>query len=291
MTRWRLALWAIAAVCAIASVAVIVAAKGTGPQCGAGFYPVGLRCCAAVSGDGKECGPARACPKPLELQGADCVAPRVVVDVPETTLVLGAADWEAEGLVAPRTLHVAPFALDAFEITEGDLHPDRAVDRARAAGKLTREEVLAYCTRLGGRLPTEDEWIAAASTAKAHRYPWGDTGAVCRRAAWGLVAGPCGHGAKGPDTVGSHADGDGPLGLHDLAGNVAEWTSTDAGGKAVAVGGSYESQLAAELRTWAHAELDPATRDPALGGRCAYDRPADAHPLGRAAASGSRGLE
>jgi formylglycine-generating enzyme required for sulfatase activity len=269
---WRWALWALAAVCAVASVAVIVGAKGTGPQCGAGFFPVGSRCCAAVSGDGKECGPARACPAPLELRAGDCVAPRVVVEVPDTTLVLGASDWEAEGLVAPRTIRVHAFGLDAFEITEGDVHPERAVDRARAAGKLTRAEAAAYCTHLGGRLPTADEWIAAASTVKAHRYPWGDTGAVCRRAAWGLLGGPCGHGAKGPDTVGAHGDGDGQLGLHDLAGNVAEWTSTDASGKAVVVGGSYQSQFAAELRTWAHAEIDPEAREPGIGGRCAYDR-------------------
>jgi len=273
VNRWRVALWAIAAASAIGSVAVIVTAKATGPQCGEGFFPVGLRCCASVSGDGKECGPARACPKPLELEGGDCVAPHAVVEIPETTLVLGASDWEAEGLVAPRNVHVAAFALDAFEITEGDLHADRAVDRARAAGKLTRAEVLAYCTQKNGRLPTEDEWIAAAATAKARRYPWGDTGAVCRRAAWGLLAGPCGHGATGPDTVGAHVDGDGALGVHDLAGNVAEWTSTEASGKGVVVGGSYRTELAAELRTWAHSEVDPASQDPAIGGRCAYDRP------------------
>ncbi len=275
----RLVLWGVAAAFAIASAVVIVTAKGAGPQCGAGFFPLGFRCCAAVSGDGKECGPARECPKPLELEAGDCVAPRTVVQIPETTLVLGASDWEAEGLVAPRNVHVAAFALDAFEITEGDVSrssgrvgPDRAVDRARAASKITRDEALAWCKQKGGRLPSEDEWIAASATSKAHRYPWGDTGAVCRRAAWGLLAGPCGHGATGPDTVGAHADGDSDLGVHDLAGNVAEWTSTEKNGKAVVVGGSYESQLAAELRTWAHAEVDPAARVSSIGGRCAYDR-------------------
>jgi len=90
-------------------------------------------------------------------------------------------------------------------------------------------DAMAYCRTRGGRLPTEDEWIVAAVSANnpPRRYPWGDTGAVCRRAAWGLDTGPCAHGADGPDTVGAHPDGDTALGIHDMAGNVAEWVSVD----------------------------------------------------------------
>jgi formylglycine-generating enzyme required for sulfatase activity len=164
-------------------------------------------------------------------------------------------------------VHVAAFGIDAFEITEGRIHPGRE-DQAQAAGGLTRAEVLAFCQARGGRLPTEEEWLAAASTEKATRYPWGDTGAVCRRAAWGLTDGPCAHGARGPDTVGAHNGGDSPLGIHDLAGNVAEWVA-DANG--VVLGGSYASQLAAELRVWSRKVVSPETRDPTIGGRCAYD--------------------
>jgi formylglycine-generating enzyme required for sulfatase activity len=95
---------------------------------------------------------------------------------------------------------------------------------------MTRREAERFCEAHGGRLPTEDEWIVAAVSAMnpPRRYPWGDTGAVCRRAAWGLKDGPCARGTGGPDTVGAHPDGDSPLGLHDLAGNVAEWVSDDA---------------------------------------------------------------
>jgi formylglycine-generating enzyme required for sulfatase activity len=134
--------------------------------------------------------------------------------------------------------------------------------------------VVAFCNQRGGRLPTEEEWIAAAATAKATRYPWGDTGAVCRRAAWGMADGPCAHGARGPDTVGAHAGGDSALGIHDLAGNVAEWVrerSESTSGKGVVLGGSYESQLASELRVWSRKVVGVDTRDPAIGGRCAYD--------------------
>lgn len=266
----RALLWGAAAIAAIASVALVVTAKAPGAQCGDGFFPVGYRCCASVSGDGKTCGPSRACPAPLVLDGGECIAPDVVVRIPATTVVIGPSDWEADGVVHAHDIHVRAFSIDAFEISEGRIHPDVQEDRARAASKLTRGEVIAYCTEHGGRLPTEDEWIAAATTSKGTRYPWGDTGAVCRRAAWGLENGPCAHGAHGPDTVGAHGGGDDPLGIHDLAGNVAEWVQT-ADDRGAVVGGSYESQLAAELRVWSRRTVDPNVRDPSIGGRCAYD--------------------
>lgn len=267
--------WGAAAVLAAASVALVATAKAPGAQCGDGFFPVGHRCCAAVSGDGKACGPARTCPAPLVFENGLCVAPDVVVEIPETKITVGPSDWEADGVVRARELHVMPFAIDAFEISEGRIHPERAgEDPARAAGGLSRDEVVAFCTQRGGRLPTEDEWIAAASGANATRYPWGDTGAVCRRAAWGLEQGPCAHGAKGPDTVGSHAGGD-ARGVHDLAGNVAEWVrarQSPARESGVVLGGSYATKLAAELRVWSRAYVDPAAHEPTVGGRCAYDR-------------------
>lgn len=118
---------------------------------------------------------------------------------------------------------------------------------------------------------------ATAGARRPSRYPWGDTGAVCRRAAWGLLSGPCARGADGPDTVGAHPDGDSPLGIHDLSGNAAEWVApADAaprdGARAVGVakGGSWQSALASDLRIWARIELDPGAHDPRIGVRCAY---------------------
>lgn len=269
---------AIAIACGVASVALVATAKAPGAQCGAGFFPVGHRCCAAVSGDGNACGPARACPAPLVMpknsEDGACVAPDVVVEISETRITIGPSDWEADNVVRAREIHVMPFALDAFEVTEARIDPSRASreDGARAAGGISRDEMRAYCNHRGGRLPTEDEWIAAASGAKGTRYPWGDTGAVCRRGAWGLVDGPCAHGAKGPDTVGAHEDGDSALGVHDLAGNVAEWVDAPNDSRGIVLGGSYASALASELRVWSRAYVDPSSHDPTVGGRCAYDR-------------------
>ncbi len=147
-------------------------------------------------------------------------------------------------------------------------------DAARAASAMTRDEAGAFCASRGGRLPSEDEWIAAASGhGPPRRYPWGDTGAVCRRAAWGLSSGPCAVTGRGPDTVGAHPDGDSQLGLHDMAGNVAEWVAPPAEPErriGVAKGGSWQTGLASELRVWARLELPPDARDARVGLRCAY---------------------
>jgi formylglycine-generating enzyme required for sulfatase activity len=179
-------------------------------------------------------------------------------------LLVGPADWEATG-VAARTIHVEAFRIDAFEVTRGRWEGATDSDAARAASAMTYEDADAFCRMHGGRLPTEDEWIAAASSGAGpvRRYPWGDTGAVCRRAAWGLAAGPCATGATGPDTVGAHSDGDSALGIHDLAGNVAEWVEERS-----VKGGSFRTALAPELRVWARGAAGP--RDPAVGVRCAY---------------------
>ena len=257
----------IAAALVLVAVAVTVAAgfarRGTdeGAKCGAGFLAKGARCVVD---------PTRPCPPPLVPSPLGCDAPDVRVLVPETTLVLGPSDWEAEGRVSSRTVHASAFRVDAFEVTQGRWGGATAGDAARAASGMTADEAAAFCARRapGGRLPTEDEWIVAAVAGRAPtpRYPWGETGAVCRRAAWGLDVGPCARGADGPDTVASHPDGDSALGLHDLAGNVAEWVAPGVAAK----GGSWSSDLAADLRIWARLDLASGARDPRVGLRCVY---------------------
>jgi formylglycine-generating enzyme len=218
--------------------------------------------------------------------GARCIAPAgfsvpdVRVLVPAASLAVGPSDWEAQGQVQARTIHVDAFRIDAFEVTRGMLDAS-ASDPFRAASGVTRSDAAAFCASRGGRLPTEDEWIVAADSAMnpPRRYPWGDTGAVCRRAAWGLESGPCASGADGPDTVGAHKDGDSPLGLHDMAGNVAEWVLPSGGlgegpqtkgSMGIAKGGSWRSALAAELRVWARLEVPPDVHDARVGFRCVY---------------------
>jgi formylglycine-generating enzyme required for sulfatase activity len=100
----------------------------------------------------------------------------------------------------------------------------------------------------------------------------GDTGVVCRRAAWGLSNGPCATGGTGPDTAGAHPAGASPAGVHDLAGNVAEWAaSRDAPeGHADALGGSWADAEAAALRGWNRRTAPKGAREAVIGFRCVY---------------------
>jgi formylglycine-generating enzyme required for sulfatase activity len=257
---------ALVAAAAGAAIAAGLARRGRdeGARCSPGFTATGARCLVE----------AGTCPAPLVLSRGECDAPDVRVLVPVAIVRLGSDDWEATGVDSPssRTVEVPAFRIDAFEVTQGHWGSASKGDAARAASGMTRAEAETFCAARGGRLPTESEWVAAAVSASdpPRRYPWGDTGAVCRRAAWGLSRGPCATGADGPDTVGAHGDGDSPLGIHDLAGNVAEWVVPEDPGKGTARGGSYESALASDLRVWARLEVSPSARDVQVGLRCAY---------------------
>jgi formylglycine-generating enzyme required for sulfatase activity len=191
-------------------------------------------------------------------------APSVRVRIPRARFEIGPSDWEAEGRVLPRAIDVGAFVIESFELRDAD---------GRAIGGLSRDEAIAMCAARGGRLPTEDEWISAAVSGRETpaRYPWGDTGAVCRRAAWGLAKGPCASTGDGPDTGGAHPSGDSARGVHDLAGNVAEWVADTKNDLGIAKGGSWATELASDLRVWSRLELPPSAKDPRVGARCAFD--------------------
>ncbi|HXW03729.1 MAG TPA: SUMF1/EgtB/PvdO family nonheme iron enzyme, partial [Vicinamibacterales bacterium] len=85
---------------------------------------------------------------------------------------------------------------------------------------LSWNEAAAYCGSIGGRLPTEAEWELAARGGENERYPAGEAFdpegvngmSVTGKDRWGFTA-----------PVGSFpANG---FGLHDMTGNVWEWTA------------------------------------------------------------------
>ncbi len=91
-------------------------------------------------------------------------------------------------------------------------HPMNCVDWSQSAR---------YCEVQHKRLPTEleHEW-AARGGAQGRVYPWGDA-APAHQLCWSTIAGT-GETCR----VGSFPSGDAPGGIHDLTGNVEEWTST-----------------------------------------------------------------
>ncbi len=149
------------------------------------------------------------------------------MDLTETTVAQYKACVDAGACTVPSQQSPAPFATYPG-------YPDHPVNN------VSWTQALAYCKWRGGLfdLPTEAQWEMAArgscekngSTASAptcatamRTYPWGESPPTCTYAV--MFEGPqYGCGTNSAWQVGSKTLGDSPYGLHDMAGNVEEWT-------------------------------------------------------------------
>ena len=155
-----------------------------------------------------------------------------MVLIPAGTYPVG-ADTGADIIRPRRSVVLAGFGIGAHEVTVAEYERfvqarsmpapwgTRPADNLPVTG-VQYAEAANYCAwrhPSGGRLPTADEWEAAARGTAGRSYPWGD--------AWDpAAANTAGAGTRGPTPVGSYSRGASPEGVHDLIGNVWEWTSS-----------------------------------------------------------------
>jgi formylglycine-generating enzyme len=176
-------------------------------------------------------------------------SPEGMVYVPGGTFDMGPPQSVTMGK-APQRVQVSPFFLDRTEVTVAaylacvrakGCTASKPGEGCNATAKkprlqhpmncITKRQAEQYCAAQGKRLPSAAEWEFAARGTDGRIYPWGDAAAV-EQLCWqgkifGVGSGRAGGVAENTCPVGSFPDGASPFGALDMAGNVAEWTTTE----------------------------------------------------------------
>jgi iron(II)-dependent oxidoreductase len=139
--------------------------------------------------------------------------------------------WSAEGWAWKEEYDITrPAGWTADLGSEWRLESYEPLDPHRPVVHVSWFEADAFARAHGARLPTEIEWEKAATwdqdTSTARAFPWGNEPATPG------VHANVDHTSPGPQPVGNRPGAASAYGIHDLIGDVWEWTSSDFAGYA-----------------------------------------------------------
>lgn len=211
-----------------------------------------------------------------------------MVQIPAGEATLGSDRPDADGDERPaRRVQLPLFYIDRHEVSRkryarflADLDVELGAPYPRPAGwrepvgaegelpvaQVSWYDAAVYAAWAGKQLPSEAEWVRAASAADGGRWPWGDRFLethACFKAT--------SDGRPRPVAQGYQRGASG-FGLRHASGNVAEWTADGypgSGGHRVIKGGGFRS-TPRQLRVSYRDGFLAASRADDLGFRCVY---------------------
>ena len=255
-------------------------------------------------------------PKPRKAEGSAGMAlpqyytqtrigkkPSPMVRVPAGTFTMGSnVRLSDEG--PQHKVKLKAFRIDKYEVTNlqyqqfiastGRHSPQHFQNRTFPKGKIDHpvtyvswHDAKAYCEWAGKRLPTDAEWEKAARGTDGRTFPWGDEFDINNAntpVRWKSLD-------QDGDTapVGAFPGGTSPFGVHDMSGNVWEWTdswyqqypgnkrpSENYGEQYKTLkGGSWWDcsfyQCGISAPVYNRSFFDPQTKNSSFGFRCAKD--------------------
>lgn len=172
-------------------------------------------------------------------------------------------DFAADAGEAAEICFDEPFYIDKTEVTNGAYGGIGSFTGLNAPREVVSwQEAQNFCASRNGRLPTAEEWTYAAAGPSGLRYPWGD-----RFIPDDLVYS---ENANRTADTGSTPGDMSWVGAFDMAGNVAEWTSSGDGSGRIVKGTAWRLDAAFAANDFVRTFF-PNTQQNIIGFRCVID--------------------
>ncbi len=201
----------------------------------------------------------------LSLSIPVCAVSSPMVMIPEGPVTLG---YGAKLPYGPeRRVLLKPYLIDQSEVSHEAFKqrfPKHRFRKGAAQHPVTNvswHRAREYCEKVGGRLPTGEEWEKAARGDRGSIYPWGDR--KPRKKPHPFYSGVV------KKNVGSNKQDISSYGVRDMAGSVWEWTADAQGTSKVIRGGLWNLHLDFQYsKAYEKAAIPPEERLSFLGFRC-----------------------